>query len=579
MIFGGRMKRIGNEFERNSPLDPPLFSQREGEVGSLEKNRMRTEHNIVLIGFMGTGKTSVGRLLAARTGRTFVDSDEFLTEREGRDIPSIFAEDGEAAFRRKERETIALLANRYRQVIATGGGVVLDPQNMADLRRNGVVVGLLARPESVAQRLMEDTDRPLLQGKNRLERVQTLLAEREERYRQADIVIQTDDYETPEDVAEEVIRRLTEFEQRYERRVEVLLGERSYDIHIGSEIGSKLPEILQDKNVTDPLLVVSNPKVADLYLAKIMSGLEKAGRRASVAIVPDGEIYKSLEQAERLYDAAVSAGLERRSAILALGGGVIGDLAGFVAATYLRGIGFIQLPTTLLAQVDSSVGGKVAVNHPHGKNLIGAFYQPLAVLADLATLQTLDAEDFASGLAEVVKSAAIYDQALFEFLEAHVDPINRRDPEIMAEIVERVCHIKAAVVAADEREGGLRAILNYGHTVGHAVEAVTNYTAFRHGEAVAMGMVAAAEMAARMGLCSRSLVERTRGLLQRLKLPIKLPELALSHLKAALYRDKKVDMGEVRFVLPVALGEVRFGLSVPEDILNQALLDLGAVEE
>lgn len=540
---------------------------------------MKTDRNIVLIGFMGTGKTSVGKVLATKTGYSFVDSDEVLVRQEGRDIPTIFAVDGEVLFRLREKEVIASLASQSGQIIATGGGVVLNPENIALLRQSGVIVSLMASAETILQRVAGDTGRPLLEGDDRGERIQHLLTSREEKYRQADIIIQTDRYKTPEEVAEEVIHRVEAFEKSSMRRVGVQLGARSYDIMVGTGVWAQLPKILDDHRVADPLLIVSNPKVADLYLDKVTRVLEDAGHHFAVTIVPDGETFKSLEQAQRLYDAAVEAGLERRSAILALGGGVIGDLTGFIAATYLRGIGFIQLPTTLLAQVDSSVGGKVAVNHPKGKNLIGAFYQPMAVVTDLSTLETLDPADYASGLAEVIKSAAIKDSNLFDLLENNIDRINARDPQILAEIVARVCQIKAEVVIADEREESIRAILNYGHTVGHAVEAVTRYTGYRHGEAVAMGMVAAAEIGVNMGLCSVDVLERTQLLLSKLNLPTKLPALSLEALCEALSHDKKVDGGTVKFILPEAIGQVRWGMNVPEEVLRHVLTNLGAVKE
>ncbi|HHZ20887.1 MAG TPA: 3-dehydroquinate synthase [Firmicutes bacterium] len=532
--------------------------------------------NIVLIGFMGSGKTVVGRILAKRLGRVFVDSDEILEAEEGREIARIFAESGEAYFRRREKEVLARVARGTDQVIATGGGAVLDPENLQALRRNGIIVSLGAAAETIRRRLANVRNRPLLTGDDpaeQAEQIRRLLAEREPLYRQADIYIATDALETPERVAEEVIKSLQQLETR---RVEVNLGVRSYPIVIGTGLLSRLGRYLEQMVLQDPLLIVTNPTVGDLYLERVEGALQAAGRRFAVVQVPDGEEYKCLEQVARIYDAAVEAGLERNSAVLALGGGVIGDMAGFVAATYLRGVKFIQLPTTLLAQIDSSVGGKVAVNHPRGKNLIGCFYQPQGVFTDLTVLKSLTDRDYTAGLAEAVKSAVIRDAALFELLEAETAAINRRDPGILGELVERVCRIKADVVAEDEREQGSRAILNFGHTVGHAVETVTDYRLFRHGEAVAIGMVAATAMAAEVGHCGRELVGRISDLLGAFGLPTQLPGVSVGELFAAMGRDKKVSQGRVRFVLPRTLGVVEWGCQVPDEVVRRVLLALGA---
>jgi shikimate kinase/3-dehydroquinate synthase len=536
--------------------------------------------NIVLIGFMGTGKTTVGQLLAKRLGWKFVDTDALIEAEEGKGIPEIFSDSGEAYFRQKESAVIRRVSLGENQVIATGGGAVMDRANWEALHATGWLVALLASKESIAQRTAVANHRPLLQTGDRLASIDRLLTARLPRYKQADILIDTDGLSSASEVAEEVRRRLEERQKSMARRVLKLpLGERSYEISIAPKNLENVGERLHGLGIHSPLLIVTNPKVGGLYLNKLEESLIRSGWAYEVAVVPDGESYKSLEQASRLYDAAIRAGLDRKSAILALGGGVIGDLAGFVAATYMRGINFVQLPTTLLAQVDSSVGGKVAVNHPSGKNLIGCFYQPRIVLSDLDTLQSLEPRDFASGLAEVVKSAMIGDAELFRYLECHQTAVNQKEPDVLAEIVARVCRIKADVVAADEKEGGMRAILNFGHTVGHAVETVTNYQTYRHGEAVAMGMVAAMELSLAMGYGSQADAERLKTLLAAFHLPTELPHLPLNRLMVAMGKDKKAEQGVVGFVLIKQIGEAQWGCVLPEETILDVLLRMGAVKE
>lgn len=339
-------------------------------------------------------------------------------------------------------------------------------------------------------------------------------------------------------------------------QLRVELGERSYYIYGGSGLLERTGELLSSPDLGRRCLVVTNPVVASLYGSKVKEGLEKAGFVPLFKEVPDGEEAKSLSVAAELYDLALSVGWERRCPILALGGGVVGDLAGFVAATLLRGVPFIQLPTTLLAQVDSSVGGKVAVNHPRGKNLIGAFYQPRLVIADLSTLKTLPDREWRSGLAEVIKYGVICDAGFFAYLEEHLERALSGEEPVLERIVLHSCRLKAEVVAQDEEEKGLRAVLNFGHTVGHALEAVTDFAVYRHGEAVAMGMVVAARIAVNRGLFSPEGLARLEKLLRRASLPTEMPYVERTAFLSALVRDKKVRDGRLRMVLPVEMGRV-----------------------
>lgn len=350
----------------------------------------------------------------------------------------------------------------------------------------------------------------------------------------------------------------------------VNLGERSYPILIGSSQLSQLGEYLASLSLAPRLFVVTNEVVGRIYGEAVSRALRDAGFDVIYYELPDGEEYKSLGSADKLYTRAIEGGLERQGAMIAVGGGVIGDLAGFVAATYMRGVPFVQVPTTLLAQVDSSVGGKVAVNHPLGKNMIGCFYQPRLVFADVSTLKTLPLREVRAGLAEVIKYGIIRDKNFFEFLEENLEKTLALDQETLIQVVRRSCAIKAEIVEKDETEQGLRAILNFGHTIGHALEVLTEYRVYKHGEAVAAGMVAATFIAEEKGLCSPDISERLIGLLERAGLSCRIPFRA-EEIMAVLPRDKKVRMGKLRFVLPVAIGEVIIESDVSEEIIWSAI--------
>jgi len=349
--------------------------------------------------------------------------------------------------------------------------------------------------------------------------------------------------------------------------LKVNLGERSYEILIGSEILGELGRVLLPFSFSPRIFVITNEVVGPLYGEQVVSSLKGAGFEVLYKELPDGEEYKSLETASKLYDYALENGLERQSAVVALGGGVIGDLAGFFAATYMRGVPFVQVPTTLLAQVDSSVGGKVGVNHPKGKNMIGCFYQPRLVFTDVATLRTLPRRELRAGMAEVIKYGVIWDQGFFCFLEKNLEEIFDLDQKVLTKIVRNSCAIKAEIVEKDEKEAGLRAILNFGHTVGHAIEAITDYRVYRHGEAVALGMVVAATIAVRRGLLAPELKRRLVSLLERVGLPTQVPAFG-EELLEIMKKDKKVQRGRIRFVLPLALGRVEIFSDIkPEEIM------------
>jgi 3-dehydroquinate synthase len=355
--------------------------------------------------------------------------------------------------------------------------------------------------------------------------------------------------------------------------VEVQLRERGYPILIGPGLLDSLGQECRKLELGNRCAVISDGKVAARYGKRAIASLRGAGFEPELIAVAGGEPAKSLKVAQSCYDALAKHRLERKSFVIALGGGVVGDLAGFVAATYLRGIPFVQVPTTLLAQVDSSVGGKVGVNLKSGKNLVGAFHQPRLVLCDLDTLRSLPAREFRAGLAEVIKYGIIYDAALFERLESDLPRLIKMDRELLLDVVVRCCEIKAEVVAQDETESGLRQILNFGHTIGHAIEAISGYGKYLHGEAIAVGQVAAARLSTKLLNCPAEHSERVRTLFERTGLPtkIRLAPGQMKRLLAAMRLDKKVSGGEIRFVLMERIGKLRWGEKVPAEMIEETL--------
>ena len=352
--------------------------------------------------------------------------------------------------------------------------------------------------------------------------------------------------------------------------LKVDLGDRSYPIHIGAGLLERA-ELIVPHLAQKRVAVVTNTTVAPLYLERLTATLTAAGVAVHPIVLPDGEAYKNWETLNRIFDALLTWRAERKTTLIALGGGVIGDMTGFAAACYQRGVPFIQIPTTLLSQVDSSVGGKTGINHPLGKNMIGAFYQPKAVLADTDTLKTLPPRELSAGLAEVIKYGFIWDEAFLVWLEAHMEKLRALDAEAVTHAIYRSCEIKAQVVAQDEREGGLRAILNLGHTFGHAIETGMGYGNWLHGEAVGAGMALAAETSRRLGWIPDADVARARALIRAAGLPDTAPDMALEAWFDYMGHDKKVESGQLRFVLLKKLGEAVITGDVPKDVLTGVL--------
>lgn len=535
----------------------------------------RASGNIVLVGMMGAGKTTVGKILAKQLGKTFIDSDEEIQKRTGVKISHIFDVEGEEGFRQRESAVIQDLIKLDNIVLATGGGAVLKPENREALQQNGVVIYLKSGVHDLWQRTRHDHNRPLLQTANPKAKLQELFEQRDPIYTAvADHVVHTGKQSVQVLIAR-LIKNIyphnqTVQEQATMQILEVGLAERSYQIFIGQNLIHQIDLIL--KHIPHQrVAIVSNTTVAPLYLDELCSALINNGIKIHKIILPDGEQYKNSDSLNTIYDELLSNRCERNTPLIALGGGVIGDLTGYAAATYLRGVPFIQIPTTLLAQVDSSVGGKTGINHPLGKNMIGAFYQPQVVIADVATLNTLADKELKAGIAEVIKYGLIRDLPFLEWLEQNIEKLLQRDAEALQYAIVRSCQNKAEVVGADERESGERALLNLGHTFGHAIENAMGYGVWLHGEAVAAGTIMAADLSRRLNWLTEQDVERTKALFMRAGLPVVAPRLGVEKYMQLMGLDKKVADGKIRFVLLKALGEAVIADNVPTDLLHQTL--------
>ncbi|GAB2870535.1 hypothetical protein GCM10027277_44820 [Pseudoduganella ginsengisoli] len=537
------------------------------------------------MGLMGAGKTTIGRLLARKLGMQFIDSDHEIEARTGASIPWIFEIEGEQSFRRREAEVIRELTAQSGIVLATGGGAILNPQSRQFLRERGTVIYLRASITSILQRTAHDKNRPLLQTADPRKKLEELMAQREPLYEElAHLVVDTGRPNVQSMVhmilnqldaraCESAPNCITEAQPSMTEQTTILLnvdlGERSYPISIAP---SQLDDgALLARHVTgSKVAIVTNTTVAPLYLDKVKAPLLAQGKQVIDIILPDGEEYKNWASLMQVFDALLANKADRKCTLIALGGGVIGDLTGYAAASYMRGVDFIQVPTTLLSQVDSSVGGKTGINHPLGKNMIGAFYQPRVVIADTSTLETLPDRELSAGLAEVIKHGAIIDAEFFDWIEANIGKLVARDKASLAYAIARSCEIKADVVRQDEREGGLRAILNFGHTFGHAIEAGLGYGEWLHGEAVGCGMVMAADLSHRMGFIDADTVQRVRKLVKAAGLPTVAPDLGVQRWLELMEVDKKNEGGAIKFILLKPLGKPSI-TNAPQDLLLATL--------
>ncbi len=514
--------------------------------------------NIVITGFMGTGKSRNGRQVAQRLGWEFIDMDAVIEARAGKPIAEIFAQDGEPAFRRMEADLCRELAEREHVVISTGGGALVDDANRRALSRHGLVVCLDCEFPELWRRLSQAQDRPMLYADDRRARMEELLARRTPAYQRIPYHL-----DTTENYAGEVAEAIVALWRAGARVIPVRGPAGEYPIHLGRGLLAQAGDLLRRRGLDGKVALVSNETVAPLYAATVEAGLRRAGLEVARCLMPDGEAHKTLETVRSLYDQFVAAGLARDSVIVALGGGVVGDVVGFAAATYMRGVALVQAPTTLLAMVDSSVGGKTAVDLPAGKNLVGAFKPAELVIADLDALDTLPAAELRSGLAEAIKHGIIASPALFEHLEGGG---SAAEPWALAEAIQ----VKVDVVEEDPYERGRRAALNLGHTFGHALEKLSGFR-MRHGDAVSIGMVAAARASIALGLADAALLERITGCLRRHGLPVALPAQEPEAVWEAMGSDKKKQGGRLRFVLPTAIGNVIISDQVSREVALAAL--------
>ncbi len=528
---------------------------------------------IVLVGFMGAGKSTVGRLLAEELDLPFVDTDLVVQKRAGATIPGIFASGGEEAFRSLEREVVAEVLAGPPSVVALGGGAVTDTETRSDLT-DALVVYLDTSFASVLERVdLEEGDRPLLGVGDPSE----LFRGRRGVYeRAADVVIETDMKE-PKHVALEAAAMVEVFGPSQLTRVWTSLGERGYPTYVGSDLMKRAEYLLPPFPDAELVYVVTHPSLAELAVP-IAAALETRGLTVHLGAVPEGESSKSVAAAAVLYDELAKAGAHRNDVVVAVGGGVVTDLAGFVASTYHRGMPVVHVPTTLLGQVDAAIGGKTGVNLEHGKNLVGTFHQPAAVICDVDVLQSLPEAELRAGLAEVIKYGFIARPEILDLVAANVDAIFARDPTVLGPLVARCAAIKAEIVAADERESGQRAQLNYGHTFAHAIEqagwdgeggAAAAQGGIRHGEAVALGMMAAAHLARELGRIDEGVVDLHRRILDAVGLTTT-AALDLEVLEKAWRHDKKYRNG-VRFVLLNAVGAPEVGVRASKPAIAAAL--------
>jgi shikimate kinase/3-dehydroquinate synthase len=547
----------------------------------------------VLVGMMGAGKSSVGKRLAQRLGLGFFDADTEIERAAGMTIPDMFEKRGEAEFRQGEQRVISRLLADGPIVLATGGGAYMNEMTRAFIAQQGVSVWLKAEFDVLMRRVRKRSNRPLLQNPDPEGTLKRLIDARYPIYALAELTIQSRDV-AHDVIVDEIITALSahlgigvpvvSVQRPTHAKVRVDLPGRAYDIFIGSNLLDEAGERIAALAPGAACAIVTDETVAGIHLAVLEDSLKVAGIRTASIVVPAGEKSKSMTELDRVIDGILAAKMERGDLVVALGGGVVGDLAGFAAAITRRGMRFVQIPTTLLAQVDSSVGGKTGVNSAHGKNLIGAFHQPGLVLADVDVLDTLSKREFAAGYAEVVKYGLISDAPFFNWLEAHHTGVFSGGPD-RVHAIEVSCKAKAAIVMRDEREDGERALLNLGHTFAHAFERIVAYDGARlvHGEAVAIGLCCAFRFSTKLGLCHGQDAVRVESHLKKVGLPTHINDIPgwnadSTAILDAMAQDKKVKRGKLTFILARAIGESFIAPDVAADDVR-AYLDehLGTV--
>jgi 3-dehydroquinate synthase len=550
---------------------------------------MAAMQNIFLIGLPGSGKSTIGRILAQQLNKPFFDIDALIEHECGEHISTIFERYGEEYFRSCENRLLAQVAqSEENAVIATGGGVVTKAENRSLIRSRGVSVYLMVDPQTALDRLNRQhlekqaqgevpEIRPLLVGSNPLKSLQTLLQDRSIWYEDTHFTCSTLN-KSVERIAQEIVAMLISSGELVGeppildvRRIHV---DKGYNTVVEWGGLGRLPQHLKKLDLPPRVFLITDSNIRNLYASMIMGTLSSAGFEPQIYTVPAGEASKSQEQLNVLYDWLIKQRAERGEAMIALGGGMVGDLVGYVAATYLRGVPLIQVPTSLLAQVDSAIGGKTGINHAMGKNLIGAFYHPRLVLVDPATLLTLPTRERTEGWAEVVKYGIILDTELFARLEEYADTLREfthPPATLLCQIVMNCIALKAAIIEEDEREQGRRTILNYGHTVAHALENVAGYGELLHGEAVSLGMVVAGSIAQQAGIFPEAELVRQNKLLEAFGLPTSYAgSLPVKDILSAIQLDKKVVGNQVRWVLPRRVGDVTV-TPMPNDLVESVI--------
>ena len=540
---------------------------------------MQLSSIIYIYGPPGSGKSATGRILASRLSLPFYDLDEAIQDRTGVTVARIFAQHGETAFRELEGQELENLSGHGKGVVALGGGALLAADSRRLAETSGTIVCLEADQQEILKRLntapsqgTKPVERPLLEGDSAA-RLSELLGKRRGHYASFPLHLDTTRLD-----GKQAAWQLQILLGRYR----VGLGSSTQEILVCPGLLDVLGQLLSERGILLPVIVVSDTNIAPLYADRVLAALEKGGIPARLAVVPAGEASKNIDSLQMLWDSFLEAGLERGSTVIALGGGVVGDLAGFAAATYLRGIRWVSLPTSLLAMVDASLGGKTGVDTSHGKNLVGAFHPASLVLADVQLLASLPEIELRCGLAETIKHAIIGDETLLSrsagFYDSHrhlrtpsyPGKISWGDRET-SELISRAMAVKIGIVEQDPYEKGLRAALNFGHTVGHALEVVSAYR-LRHGEAVSIGMVIEARLAERLEVAEPGLAQSIAKILVDVDLPTAIPgDLDPVEIHRAIQVDKKKAGGKVRFALPARVGKVLVGVEVPDEVLRSEL--------
>lgn len=550
---------------------------------------MITKHKIALTGFSGTGKSEVGKLVSSILGWQLIDVDSEVEKRFGMKTSYIFEQFGEARFRETETEIIKDVFDETEIIMILGGGAYLTDSDRMRLLDEFFVVTLEALPTTIFDRLNinaklnPDTERPLLKGPDVLSNIERLKTKRQSKYALTHWTVNTDHLSASE-VSAEVIRSWqllgAELDLMNKTGSEVAsfvahASSGRYDIRVRPGLISKLGKLLSEMDLSNVAYIISDDIVFPMYGRQAQKSLEEAGIKTHCFIVPNGEKSKTLAMASSIYEWLIRLRPERNHIVVAVGGGVVGDLAGFVASTFVRGMNFVQVPTSMAAMVDASIGGKVAVNVPEGKNMIGAFFQPRLVLVDPLVLKTLGKRELSEGWAEAIKHGLIFDEELVNVFEENWEELMALKGDKVEHVIRRSVELKAKVIRQDERElFGKRILLNYGHTIGHAIEVMTGYGSYLHGEAVSIGMSVAVRLSYKLGMIERGIVERQDRLLEKYDLPIRCPGLDMDELCENISLDKKRLDGKTRWVLLSDIGKTVVRSDVPANLIKEAIQEL-----